>query len=451
MTWEQELESAPGTIPADDLDVIQFCKEQLAFVPEERQAEVLRSESSRVILNCSRQWGKSTIAAAKAIHRGYAKPGCLVVVASPTERQSAEFVRKASELLSRMGERVRGDGDNKVSLMLPSGSRIVGLPGKEGNVRGFSAVSLLLIDEAARVPDSLYRALRPMLAVGGGDLWLMSTPMGKRGFFYEAWTHGGSHWTRFESPVLDCPRISQEFLEEERREQGDLWFRQEYLCEFVDNGTQLFGRDLVEAALEDMDSRRVRGSVFIGVDLGKMQDFTAIAVVERDEQALAWMPTVYRDLRVRQLERLPLGTPYTLVVERIREICDEYAGVARCHLVVDATGVGAPVVDMLRTARLRCGMTAVSITGGDRAGGRGESRSVPKRDLLSGVQVALEKGELRIGRKLKEAGSLVKELIHMRGDGGQSEHDDLVMAVALACWKARVAEVGPQGGRLPGM
>ena len=85
------------------------------------------------------------------------------------------------------GLRRGGTGTTRCSLLFPNGSRIVGLPGTEGTVRGFSAVSLLLIDEAARVEDAMYKALRPMLAVGGGDLWLMSTPWGKRGFFYEAW------------------------------------------------------------------------------------------------------------------------------------------------------------------------------------------------------------------------------------------------------------------------
>ena len=85
-------------------------------------------------------------------------------------------MRKAAELLREAGDAARGDGDNAISLLLPNGSRIVGLPGMEGTVRGFSAVSLLLIDEAARVEDEMYQALRPMLAVGDGDLWLMSTP-----------------------------------------------------------------------------------------------------------------------------------------------------------------------------------------------------------------------------------------------------------------------------------
>ena len=212
---------------------------------------MLLSDSRRGILNCTRQWGKSTVAAAKAVHRAFTRPNSLILVASPTERQSAEFLRKASEMLLRAGIAPRGDGDNATSLLFPNGSRIVGLPGTEATVRGFSAVSLLLIDEAARVEDSMYKALRPMLAVGGGNLWLMSTPWGKRGFFYETWEHADDEWTRVSVAAPECPRIAAEFLDEERRNLGALWFRQEYLCEFVDNGMGLFDRDLVEACLDD--------------------------------------------------------------------------------------------------------------------------------------------------------------------------------------------------------
>ena len=121
----------------------------------------------------------------------------------------------------------------------------------EGTVRGFSAVSLLLIDEAARVTDAMYKALRPMLAVGDGDLWLMSTPCGKRGFFYECWEHEGSEWFRVSVPATECARIPREFLEAERRAVGPLWFAQEYMGEFVDSGAAVFGRDLVDRAVDD--------------------------------------------------------------------------------------------------------------------------------------------------------------------------------------------------------
>ena len=229
----------------------EFARHRLGFEADERQRAVLESRAKRGILNCTRQWGKSTVAAVKAVHRAWTEAGSLVLVASPTERQSGEFVRKAAEFLGKLGIRRRGDGDNAGSLVLPNGSRIVGLPGTEATVRGFSAVSLLLIDEAARVDDALYKALRPMLAVKNGDLWLMSTPWGQRGFFWEVWAHGGEQWERVSVPATECPRIGTEFLEEERVEMGSAWFAQEYLCEFVDNDSAWFGRGMVEEALSD--------------------------------------------------------------------------------------------------------------------------------------------------------------------------------------------------------
>jgi Terminase large subunit, T4likevirus-type, N-terminal len=236
----------------DVLDAVEFVRTQLKFEPDERQIEVLRSNAKRGILNCTRQWGKSTIAAAKAVHRAMTQDKSLVLVASPTDRQSAEFIRKAKEMVITLGIPPRGDGDNWTSLLFPNGSRIVGLPGMEATVRGFSAVSLMLIDEAARVPDAMYKALRPMLAVGQGDLWLMSTPHGKSGFFYECWEHDAAdEWFRMSIPATECARISGEFLEGERRAVGAEWFAQEYMTEFVQNGTEAFARDLVERSLDD--------------------------------------------------------------------------------------------------------------------------------------------------------------------------------------------------------
>ena len=115
--------------------------------------------------------------------------------------------------------------------------------------RGFSAPSLLLIDEASRVSDDLYKSLRPMLAKGEGELWMMSTPWGKRGFFYDTWAEGGAEWERVRVPADECPRIGSVFLEEERRTMGERWYKQEYQCEFVDSVSGVFERNLVEEAI----------------------------------------------------------------------------------------------------------------------------------------------------------------------------------------------------------
>jgi len=233
------------------MDVVEFARTRLGLDADERQCKVLRSTAKRGILNCTRQWGKTTVAAAKAVHRVFTSPGSLVVVASPGVRQSGEWMRTAQGMLARLGIRKRGDGYNAISLLLPNGSRIVGLPGVEGKIRGFAALSMLVIDEAARVSDDVYLALRPMLAVSNGDLWMLSTPWGKQGFFYETWEHGGREWLRVGVPATECPRISKEFLEEQRRVMGRDVFQQEHMCCFVGRGMGLFDRDLVEAAVDD--------------------------------------------------------------------------------------------------------------------------------------------------------------------------------------------------------
>ena len=235
----------------DAMNGVDFARRRLGFDPDAKQGLMLEKRVRRGLLNCSQQWGKSTVAAAKAVHQAESMPQSLVVVLSPGARQSAELLRKAGVFVERLGIRPKGDGDNEMSLLFPNGSRIVGLPGREGTVRGFSAVSLMLIDEAARVPDDLYRAVRPMLAVGGGDLWLMSTPCGQRGFFYEEWTSGGEKWERVAVTGAECSRIDKDFLEEERVKQGDRSFRQEYCCEFTDADESLFDSDVIRVAITD--------------------------------------------------------------------------------------------------------------------------------------------------------------------------------------------------------
>src|SRR5262249_14491545 len=133
----------------EEFNAADFARGNLGFEPDRAQERVLRSRSKRVILNCTRQWGKSTMTAAKAVHQAWTVQGSLTLVASGCERQSGEFVRKAEEWLRVLGLRPKGDGSNSMSIEFPNRSRIVGLPGTEATIRGFSAVSLLVLDEAA--------------------------------------------------------------------------------------------------------------------------------------------------------------------------------------------------------------------------------------------------------------------------------------------------------------
>ena len=222
---------------------------ELGFETDPWQADVLRSPSGRMLLNCHRQSGKSTTTALLALHEAVHRPGTLALLLSPSLRQSGELFRKVADFYGRLAEAVPSEAESALRLELANGSRIVSLPGKEATVRGYSGVSLLIVDEAARVPDELYFSIRPMLAVSGGRLVTLSTPFGKRGWWWLEWSEGGSDWLRVEVPADQCPRISPEFLEEERRHLGEWWYRQEYLCEFQEDIAAVFRAETVDALL----------------------------------------------------------------------------------------------------------------------------------------------------------------------------------------------------------
>jgi hypothetical protein len=218
--------------------------------PDAWQARVLRSQSRQIILNCSRQAGKSTISAILAMHTAVYTPGALVLLIAKTLTQSKELFLKMKLPMMQLEEvPAEIEAESAIKIELDNHSRIIALPGKQENIRGFSAVNLLLVDEASQVPDQLYYAVRPMLAVSGGRIVLLSSPFGKRGFFYEAWAYGGAVWHREAIPATQIPRISPEFLEEERRALGP-WFDQEYMTKFVDNQFQLYATEDIEAAVK---------------------------------------------------------------------------------------------------------------------------------------------------------------------------------------------------------
>jgi hypothetical protein len=231
------------------LDRVSFAK-RLCLEPDPWQEQLLRSTSERVLLNCCRQSGKSTMTGVIALHRALYHPGSLILCLAPALRQSQELFGKVLGFYRDLGRPVTSAAERKLSLELDNGSRIVTLPGSEKTIRGFSGTSLLILDEAARVEDELYFAVRPMLAVSGGALMMLTTPHGQRGVFYEEWS-GGRGWERYEVPASECPRITPEFLEEERATLPPFIYRQEYECSFEETEDQVFTTDILDRAVTD--------------------------------------------------------------------------------------------------------------------------------------------------------------------------------------------------------
>jgi len=241
------LTASLGTDLAAALDPVALSR-RAGLEPDGWQARVLRSQAPRLLLNCSRQSGKSTTVATLATWQALYDPG-LVLLLSPGERQSQELFRKVLDVWRVLGKPVPADVENRLSLELGNGARIVALPGNEATVRGYSGAKLLLIDEASRVPDSLIQSVRPMLAVSGGRLLALSTPFGQRGWWHAEWTAGGDAWERYEIPATMCPRIPSAFLAEERRALG-IFYDQEFMGAFIDTDTAIFRGEDIDALLD---------------------------------------------------------------------------------------------------------------------------------------------------------------------------------------------------------
>lgn len=243
---------APDASLAGDLlaglDPVTFAR-RWGVIPDPWQEDILRSGDRRILMNCSRQSGKSTVAALTALHTAIYHPSSLILLVSPSSRQSGELFRAVAKLHAASRSPPPKEASS-LRLELMNGSRIVSLPGSEATIWGYSGVNLLIIDEAARVEDELYHSVTPMLATTKGRLIALSTPWGRRGWWSDAW-HGRQLWKRVMVPATECPRISPEFLDQQRESMGDWWFRQEFLCEFVDAESSVFRSADIAALFDD--------------------------------------------------------------------------------------------------------------------------------------------------------------------------------------------------------
>jgi hypothetical protein len=264
---------------------------QLGLQPDPWQIEVLESTHPRLLLNCARQAGKSTVVALLAVFQAIWQPGTKVLLVSNSHRQSRLLFQQVAEFYRRLGSPFR-HRQTREELHLGNLSEVISLPSREETIRGYSGVGLLVIDEAARVRDELYRAVRPMLAVSGGRLFCLSTPHGKRGFFHHAWVAGGTDWHRIQAPASQIPRMKRAILEADRREFGEAYYRQEYECSFEALEGLVypdFARCVVRyfpAHLVGPDGRLRDGAgqKVGGLDFGLRNPFAAVwGVVDRDD------------------------------------------------------------------------------------------------------------------------------------------------------------------------
>lgn len=219
------------------------------LTPDPWQAEFLRSHDPRNLMLCARQVGKSLVLSFLALHEILTRPGVTVIIIAQRQDQAAELLRKSVAAFYRIGAPATVLREGTTQFELSTGSRILALPGEERAVHGHTA-DLLIIDEAARVPDEVFFAASPQLSVSKGKLVALSTAFTKSGWFYEEWDKG-QNYKRWSIEASQCPRHTPEFLRQERRQMGKRWFEASYLNIFGDDIAAVFSMDEVLRSVTD--------------------------------------------------------------------------------------------------------------------------------------------------------------------------------------------------------
>jgi hypothetical protein len=221
------------------------------------QSRLVWRRAHRSIVNATRKWGKTSTTAGSALHEGAYVDGSKTVIVAPTLRQSSILLDSVAEYAEVAKIRASALKGEDPGLVLPAGV-VLALPGNEATTRGHKGVTWLVVDEASRVSDAMWRSVQAFLANTNGRISLMSTPYGRRGFFWREHERaeagvprGDVYWELTRVTAAECPRISAEFLAEQKATQPAWWFLQEYCCEFVETESAVFGRDLVMGAMDD--------------------------------------------------------------------------------------------------------------------------------------------------------------------------------------------------------
>jgi len=217
------------------------------FVPDPWQADLLCSTSLLNLILCARQVGKSSAVAILALHTALTRPDSTVVIVAPIEPQANELLRKVRSAFNAIGRPMGVLRVAVTTLEFANGSRVIALPGKERSVHSYTA-TLLILDEAARVPDAVYHGASPQLSASKGRLVALSTAFSKSGWFYREWCDGGPTLRRWSITAQQCPRHTPEFLARERKSMGERWFNMAYMNTFGDDVAAVFSIEDIRAA-----------------------------------------------------------------------------------------------------------------------------------------------------------------------------------------------------------
>lgn len=406
------------------------------------QQEVMDHQGN-ITIRAGRQVGKSEVVSAKAVKFATENPDTTTLIIAASQRQSSllfEKVRSNIDRLERHGADLYAERPTKTRMVLKNGAKIYSLPaGRTGYfIRGFT-IDMLIADEAAYIPETVWNAVIPMIAVsrkkrGFGFIILLSTPFGKGGYFYSSFTD--DDFKQFHASSEDCDRIPPEFLSKERQRLSKAEYMQEYLGEFTDEWNQFFKTDLIKKQMTfiewtmDNDYKQA-ARYYLGVDFARYGgDENAFVILEHSED-------LYKVVKVIATERVTV----TDTIGRIQVLHNLYSF---RKIFIDDGGLGGPILDILQE---KLGRIVVGLNNASRrvqVQGEEKRRGILKQDLYNNALMMLEAGHLELISDLKLLKSLKSITFEYGSTQGKSRnlrifgnYSHITEAMVRACWSLK--------------
>lgn len=402
------------------------------------QQQVLDHEGN-ITIRAGRQVGKSEVISAKAVKFADENPGMVILIIAASQRQSSllfEKVRANLDIRLDSGDDPYAETPTLTKIILKNGSKIYSLPaGRTGYfIRGFT-IDLLIADEAAYIPQEVWKAVIPMIAVskkvrGRGWIILLSTPFGRGGYFYDSFHD--PDFRQFHVSSEKCSRIPKDFLRKEKMRLTKAEYAQEYLGEFTDEWNQFFPTELIKQCMKFIEwslaDDRIPGSLmYLGVDVARYGG---------DENAFVACEMKKKDLKIVKV----FTTARVSTVDTIGRIqaLDEVWHFNK--IFIDDAGVGGAITDVLidRLGRKVMGLNNASkrIQIQDEE----KKQGILKEDLYSNALMLMETGKLTMISDMKLLKSL-KSVVFEYGDKGKGknlkiygEYAHIAEAMVRAAW-----------------
>ncbi|NWF86506.1 hypothetical protein HXY32_01625 [Candidatus Bathyarchaeota archaeon] len=411
----EELEESTGS-------PLVYAEKILGIKPYPYQAKLLEDSSKRIVACMGRQTGKTTTIAIKAIYYADKNPNVTVLITSPSLRQSMiMFDRIATFVYSTAYLRNKIVRATRTLIQFGNESRIIALPCSENLLRGYTA-NMIILDEASWIPEEVItQILFPMLSTTDGYAILLSTPWDKNHIFYKAFINPTYSVHKVKSS--ECPLVKPEFLEEMRQNMTHEAYLMEYEAEFVEALNSYFPQELIRKCVElaqklnlelntNLEHSFPKGNYYAGVDLGKLQDYSALAITKAEDNTI----------KLFYMYEFPLETPYNNVIGHLARAHEKF------HfqkVLIDQSGVGEPILEEIHNQNIDCA-EGVKFT------------TETKEKLLCGLKITMEQEKLaipyerRLCQQINEQQYSYSKSGHLQFNHPLNSHDDMLWALALA-------------------